>query len=108
MSSQIRCTTAGYDETANDPKILSLIVHARTADIWRVVLTDAGDSQRSLFDIAKLLRKQKDSGPVTIREPNTNETFTAYVKQVNDILYSTKDAEARGVEVVFERFSAAA
>lgn len=104
----LRCiTSASYDETAGDPKILSLVVHARTADIWKVVLTDTGDSRMNLFDVAKLLRKSKDAGPVTIREPGTNETHTAYVKQVNDVLYSTTTGQARGVEVIYERFAVA-
>lgn len=105
---EIRCvTTAGYDETATiDPKILSLVIHARTADVWRVVLTES--SQANLFDVGKLLRQQKNAGPVTIREPGTNETHTAYVKQVNDILYATSTGQSRGLEIVYERFSAAA
>ena len=95
---RLRLTATGTgDHDATDPKILRIVVYARTADVMRVVLTPQNvRNKRSRFDTAKIIRKLKNAGPVTIREPFTNETHTAYITAVNEV--------AEGIEVVYERW----
>ena len=54
------------------------------------------------------MRKEKDAGPVTIREPGTNETHTGYIKNVNQISYRDGGDMLSGIELVYERWSVAA
>jgi hypothetical protein len=97
-----RLTVTGTgDHDAADPKALRLVIYARSADVLRVVLTEKHPAnRRSRFDIAKIVRKLKNAGPFTLREPSTNETFTAYISAVNEV--------PTGIEVVYERWQIAA
>jgi len=95
-------TTSGYAPTTSDPRWLRLKVEARSPDTIRTVLLPS--SQRNLFETKKILRKLKNAGTKTMREPETNETFSATIIAVNDTVHEGKQA----VELICQRFGVAA
>lgn len=99
-------TTNGSHSTSTDPKIIRVVCYARSPDwVTAIVMPTA---QRNLFETTKILRKLKDAGPFTTREPDTNENHTCYIKEVNTIRYQTDTGYADGVQIQYERFAAAA
>jgi hypothetical protein len=102
---RLTCTTNGSHATNTDPKAVRLIVYARSPDSVRVVITPS--SQRNLFETLKLARKWVDAGPLTIREVETNETHSAYVRVANLIHYQTDTGYDDGVEVLMDRWTIA-
>jgi len=102
-------TTAGFVAGTDDPKVLHMMVYARSPDVVRMVITPKDRrSQKNMFETVKALRKLKDAGPITIREPDTNETHSAYVKAVGLIRYDGLDGPSQGIELIVERFTVAA
>ena len=92
-------TGASYAPTTSDPRLMRLKVEARSADMIRTVLLPT--AQRNLFETKKILRKLKSAGVKTVREPDTNETFSAKIVAVNDTVHEGK----RAVECIMERWS---
>ena len=90
---------ASYDPVTSDPRLLRLKIEARSADTIRTVVLPS--SQRNLFEAKKILRKLKNAGVKTVREPGTNETFSATIVAVNDTVHEGK----QGVELLMQRFS---
>jgi len=95
-------TGASYDPDTSDPRILRLKMEARSPDIIRTVLLPS--DKRNLFEMKKILRKLKNAGVKTIREPETNETFSGRIIAVNDTIHNNQQA----VEVVVARWGVAA
>ena len=93
-------TGASYAPTSGDPRTLRLKMEARSPDIIRTVLLPS--DKRNLFEMKKILRKLKNAGVKTIREPETNETFSGRIIAVNDTVHANQQA----VEVVISRFAA--
>src|SRR3990167_261457 len=93
---------ASYAPTTSDPPILRPKMEARSPDIIRTVLLPS--DKRNLFEMKKILRKLKNAGVKTIREPETNETFSGRIIAVNDTVHNNQQA----VEVVISRFGVAA
>ena len=85
--------TMGTLGSTNDAKILRFVIYARTPDTQRVVLVTDDQSRRSLYDMAKILRKLKDAGPVAVFEPGTNESTNCYIQSV-DIVQEAGVGEA--------------
>ena len=95
-------TTTGAYSTSSDPKILRVIVYARSADRVRVVLIP-DENSRNLFEMTKVLRKLKDAGPISVREPGTNESTSVYIRSVNQIAGAVP-----GVQIEYDRFAVSA
>jgi len=100
---EISLTTGGsYAPTSSDPRLLRLKIEARSPDTIRCVVKASPD--RNLFETKKILRKLKNAGVKTIREPGTNETFSGQIIAVND----TVQDGVQAVELVAYRWSVAA
>ena len=95
-------TTAGYAPTTSDPRWLRLKVEARSPDTIRTVLLPS--TQRNLFETKKILRKLKNASVKTVREPDTNETFSGQIIAVNDTVHEGRQA----VECIMLRWGVAA
>lgn len=95
-------TTNGSHVTSTDPKVLRLMVYARSPDQVRAVVMPT--DQRNLFETTKILRKLVDAGPITTREPDTNETYTAYFKSANTVWFATDSGYSQGVELTWNRY----
>jgi len=95
-------TGSTYAPTSSDPRWLRLKIEVRSPDTIRCVIKPSPD--RNLFETKKILRKLKNAGVRTIREPQTNETFSGQIIAVNDII----QGGAQAVEVVMHRWAIAA
>jgi len=95
-------TGATYAPISSDPRWLRMKVEARSPDTIRCVIKASAD--RNLFETKKILRKLKNAGMRTIREPATNETFSGQIIAVNDIVYNG----AQAVELLAYRWAVAA
>ena len=94
-------TGATYAPTTSDPRLLRLKIEGRSVDIIRTILLPS--AQRNLFETKKILRKLKNAGFKTVREPETNETFSGQIVAVNDIIHNNLPA----CEVIMERWGVA-
>ena len=92
-------TGADYAPASSDPRLMRLKIEARSADVIRTVILPS--QQRNLFETKKTLRKLKSAGAKTVREPETNETFSANIIAVNDAIHNNQQA----VEIILERWS---
>ena len=101
-------TGASYAPTTSDPRLLRLKVEARSVDIIRTVLLPT--PQRNLYDTKRILRKLKNAGVKTVREPEpndayaTSESFSAKITAVNNLILNNRQV----VEVIMERWGVAA
>jgi hypothetical protein len=86
----IKITTSGYSPSSSDPRIRGFGVEGVTAQVYRVSVPLTAQELVSapgnlgIPGSLKALRALRAAAPVSIQEPGMNDTFTGYVRDIEE------------------------